>query len=370
MKLISILGEFDSSILPIFFQYKRKLTKHTLIYTISSYSDQKHKDRITRGLEALVEKYSLNCELEFLEVDAQNLEEIKIVASKLTADQDKENLLLNITDGRSTISFLLARYILSFGAKILLYDRYKNSYFIADQSEIKQYQITKNMKIDDHLVSKGYKIISRKNPADLKRRKPFIMTIAENFDLFQKFRKLSMSEKRIQSPEFEPIKRALKLLGVTTNKGHILKDHYILGGLFEELIYHIVNDLGFDDVVCGAVVLFGTPDQPVKNEFDLLLIKNNHLSVIECKFRDKVDGEFLIYKYDALLHYLDRDGKAMIISVASTKTKELISRKKRMRESFEKGTKNRAEHTNIMIYHEPTLEIEKLQLMIKSFFEI
>lgn len=364
MTLVSILGEFDSSIFPIFFEYKRELHKHILIYS-PSFNELKHLARVKNGLNAIIEKYHLKCELEFIEIDSNNLAEIRSIAKNITANIRREELMLNATDGQSILNLILGKIFISFGAKIVLYDRYKNSYMLLEDDEIKQLKIINNMSVEDHIISKGYRLVTYKTKRELNRKKQYVMSIVEEFGLFQVFRKLAMHEKRINDPIFLPIKHALMQLGITTNKGNILKDQYILGGLFEEIIYHIASDLGFDDLICAAVMVYGTAQQPIKNEFDLLLIKDNHLNIIECKFRDKIDAEHLIYKYDSLLHHLDRDGKVMIVNVASTYKKY-----KNNKTIFDKNIKNRAENANILIYNEPTLNIEKLKLMIKSFFEV
>lgn len=363
MTLVSILGEFDSSFLPIFFEYKQKLSKHTLIYS-NSFNDIRHKERIENGLKEIVKRYNLKCELEFIEIDNNNLQSIRSTAKKIMENVARENLILNATDGKTLTGLITGKIFISYGAKVVLYDRYKNSYVVLNDDEIEQKNIVKNMSVEDHIISKGYRLVARKSKKELDRKKPYVMMLVEEFELFQEFRKLAMHEKYVRDRKFAPIRYALSQLGITTHKGNILKDQYILGGLFEEIIYHIASDLGFDDLMCGAVVVYGTAQKPIKNEFDLLLIKDNHLNIIECKFRDHIDAEHLIYKYDALLRYFDNDGKVMIVNVASTNSRKFAKR------GFDKSIVGRAENANILIYNEPTLDIEKLKLMIKSFFEV
>ena len=51
------------------------------------------------------------------------------------------------------------------------------------------------------------------------------------------------------------------------------------------------------------------------NEFDILMIKDNHLHVIECKLRKAVPDEQYVYKLDSVIDYLDDDGKGMIVVI-------------------------------------------------------
>lgn len=62
------------------------------------------------------------------------------------------------------------------------------------------------------------------------------------------------------------------------------------------------------------------PECAIENEFDILLMRDNHLHMIECKIGNGAtrDEELtdIIYKYIALAQILDDDGK-MIIATKS-----------------------------------------------------
>ena len=59
--------------------------------------------------------------------------------------------------------------------------------------------------------------------------------------------------------------------------------------------------------------------QALQNEFDILMMKDNHLHVIECKLRKSVPGEDYVYKLDSVIDYLDDDD---IEELAKTAIKE------------------------------------------------
>lgn len=370
MVLVSLLGDFDSSILPLFFEHKADIRLHVLVHDKTG-RDQKEARRIERGLKALKLKYRLQCDLETIEIDEDHFKLILALGERLLTLAPPQELFLNVSDGLANVGIILSKAILERGANLLIYDRYDNQVNHLTMSGMKRVAITRNMGVEDHLISKGYVLTDYKTPEALESRKPYVMEITRNFRLFQKFRKLVMRDKKPEDSRFDPIIHALWQLGVATRKGKALDTNYILGELFEEQIYHLVGEMGFDDVLCGVKVHFETiDDTAVQNEFDVMMIKNNHLHIIECKFRDRVDGEYLIYKYDALLDRLDRDGKVMIVNVASTEIKEALRRGKRLHRNFEKGALYRAQLNNILIYYEPTLDAPKLRQMMRRFFEV
>ncbi|GHV01328.1 hypothetical protein AGMMS49521_1320 [Campylobacterota bacterium] len=370
MVLVSLIGDFDSSLLPTFFEYKEQITLHLLLSS-SSRRSEKERTRITRGLNALRSKYRLKCTLQEMSVDTGSMKSIIALSNMIKQLSPPNQLFVNLSDGEVNMAILLSREIIDYGANILIYDRFANDMSLITVEGMSRLALKHNMSIADHIISKGYDLVEAKSKTEMEYRKPFVQVISDNFAQFQKYRRRVMEEKKIDEERYEPVVGALAKMGVATSSGRPINMNFILGELFEEQIYHIVNDLGFDDVMSGVKVRYETINGvTIQNEFDVLMIKNNHLYIIECKFRDRVDGENLIYKYDALLEQMDNDGKVMIVNVASTESKEALKRGKRIHRNFEKGALSRAQLNNILIYYEPTLDIAKLTVMMKTFFEL
>ncbi len=94
---------------------------------------------------------------------------------------------------------------------------------------------------------------------------------------------------------------------------------FIQGTIFEEYIYWlIVDNFNFDHVMFNVKVEFAPA---LQNEFDILMMKDNHLHVIECKLRKSVQGEDFVYKLDSVIDYLDDDGKGMILVIGDENKK-------------------------------------------------
>ena len=98
----------------------------------------------------------------------------------------------------------------------------------------------------------------------------------------------------------------------------------LTGDMFEYYVYLLVKDLGFDDIEIGVEI----EDDEVRNEFDLLLMKDNHLHIIECKHRGfkTLDLEDIIYKYAALRRVVDEDAKAVIVSLINKYSRNFLNR--------------------------------------------
>ncbi|WP_295421273.1 hypothetical protein, partial [Sulfurovum sp.] len=95
----------------------------------------------------------------------------------------------------------------------------------------------------------------------------------------------------------------------------------------------------------GTKVLF---EEEVENEFDILMIKDNHLHTIECKLVNGLNGEHFVYKTELIMEYLDDDGKAMIVSIGADNVRRTKSGKKRFQ--FTRGDKARAHYGDIAIH--------------------
>jgi len=139
---------------------------------------------------------------------------------------------------------------------------------------------------------------------------------------------------------------------------------FIQGTVFEEYIYHlIVDNFDFDDVWVGTKVLF---EEEVENEFDILMIKDNHLHTIECKLVNGLNGEHFVYKTELIMDYLDDDGKAMILSIGADNERRSKSGKKRFQ--FSRGDKARAHYGDIAIHQSKNFDEKKFLDDVGNWF--
>ena len=305
MILVSILGDFHSSMLPLFFEFRDKLTHHIIIYDDSEY-DKKHIKKITKAQIKFCKYYNLFCKISTIKIAEDDYDNI-LKAYEIIIKKDKpKNIYLNATDGLNSISIVLSNKLLNLGAKVLVYDRYANTYNIHTTNKMIKKQISHNIDIKNHLKLKGYKLLNYTNKYALKNRKEQILQLTKDLVSFKNYANIYQE---YQKPKGAYTKILQKIDKQDTT--------FIQGGVFEEYIYWLIKDnIQVDDIMTGVIIEF---DKDFQNELDILFIKDNHLHTIECKFTDNFKTNEYLYKVDSIMSFLDDDGKGMILSVGNKK---------------------------------------------------
>ncbi|MBU1994368.1 DUF1887 family protein [bacterium] len=310
MILVSILGDFHSSFLPLFFEFKHKIQKHILLHDDSEY-DQKRLAKIMKGQEFFLRNFeddnanTLNYEIVSLKIKEDNYESILQGADAIIAHTNNPTeIYLNSTDGLTSISLILANILVEIGSKIVVYDRHANTYNIHTKEGMTKHKIQNSMDVKNHLRLKGYDLRSFTNRFTLERRKPFIKEITQNLSQFKNFANTY--------PNTDSSKCFYKDLIQQMGED---KEQFVKGGIFEEYIYWLIKDnFAVDDIMTGVKIQF---DKDVINEIDILIMKENHLHTIECKFSDNFKTTEYLYKVDSIIDYIDDDGKGMILTVGN-----------------------------------------------------
>jgi len=363
MVLVSILGDFHSSILPIFFEFKDKLTHHIILHDDSKY-DKYQAKKLIKAQNNFIEFYkddrSIDYELINITIDEDNYDDIlKAYKSIIKKTDNPKDIYLNATDGLSSVVIVLSNKILEYGGNVIVYDKHANSYNIHTKGSMKKKIIKNNMDIKNHLKLKGYELKNWTNKFELKNRKEQVLKLAQDLQRYKKFAKgypLNVSYK---------YQDLLDIFNSIENISDSERVFFANGVLFEEYIYHLIKDnFNFDEVMTGVLVEF---EKDLVNEFDILMIKNNHLHTIECKFVNRLDGEHYVYKTDSIIDYLDDDGKAMILSIGS-KDEKFITRKQKKDKQFTQGDLIRAANNNIKIHHRETFNKKKFLNEVREWF--
>lgn len=358
MLLVSILGDFHSSIIPVFYEMKEDIKKHIIIYDDSKI-EERNINKIIIGQKVISKKYNLDFEIITLKIDEDNHSEIIACYNHIIrqSNREYEKIYINGTDGLVSSIVIFANKLINLGANFIAYDKFDNQYNLITKDSMCKITLKNNSNIKDHLIQKGYKLEQYPNENELNFRKKSIYKICNDLKRVQEFANVLQQRKIDDIEGFTNIKNELKKIDK-------LNVSFVQGTIFEEYIYWLIKDnLDFDDVMVGVKVQI---NENLYNEFDILMIKDNHLHTIECKLRKKVDGENLVYKLDSLLTHLDDDGKGMLLVVGgSNKNTTFFGN---IKTQFSKGTKARAGESQIKIYQEKYFEKDIFLKSVEDFF--
>lgn len=359
MTLISLLGTHDSSIYPILFEFKDKISKHIIIHDDSKYETNMIK-KVLASQEKFKDFYSLDFQTHCIKIDEDSYDSILHCYEDIVrlSNSDFTNIYFNATDGLVSSTIILSNKLLDKGASFIAYDIYDNGYNIVTKDSMQNKKIIQSKDIYTHFMLKGYEILSMGSKLEAKKRKDTVMQICQDLETYQEFASLVQKRKYDEIDGFYEIKNHLEKIDKLND---IM---YIQGTIFEEYIYWlIVDNFDFDHVMFNVKVEFVPLMQ---NEFDILMMKDNHLHVIECKLRKSIEGENYVYKLDSVIDYLDDDGRGMILVIGGENKR--FTESGNLKKSFTNGTKIRAKNAEIFIHHSKVFDKIQFFHYIKSHF--
>jgi hypothetical protein len=342
MILISLLGNYDSSIFPILFEFKNQIKKHIIIHDDSEFETHK-VEKIMHSQIQFKEFFSLSYENHSIRIDEDSYEEVIKCYEKIIdlCKSDFKNIYFNGTGGLVSSTIILSNKLLENGSHFIAYDIYDNGYNIVSKNSMEKKKITQNKDIYTHFLLKGYTILSIGNKIEAFKRKNTVLKICEDLSSLQDF------ATQIQNKSYEHIKGFSNIKELLFKIDKLEDKMFIQGTIFEEYIYWLIEDnFNFDQVMFNVKVEFAPA---LLNEFDILMIKDNHLHAIECKLRKSVPGEQYIYKLDSTIDSLDDDGKAMIVVIGGEN--ERFTQIGNPKKSFTYGALKRADSANIKVHH-------------------
>lgn len=367
MTLISVLGDFDSSILPVFYQFQKQIKKHIIIYDDFK-CDVKGAKRLIRGIKNFCKKEKLNIKTIVHCIDEDSYEAI-IKTIELINDNTKNTskLLINTTDGLSNVNILIANHFLPQGAKILSYDRYDNHCNVITKDSMETYFIDKTIPIKDHFFLKDIKIDSIGSKKFAKKYHHQIVSIFENYkEEFKEFANYVQVENdpSLKNKRYQNINSLINQMGIDNLKQ---SQTLITGGLFEYYIYLKVKDtLKYDDIQIAVQVKQYTDGRNfIPNEFDILIMRNNHLHMIECKYTNRIKLENLVYKYMALKHIIDDDGKIIMVTAHNE-----LEPKIQTQNPLDNLPYKRAKENKMLLLGDPLQDINRFLKVVKEFLEV
>lgn len=368
MVLVSILGDFHSSILPIFFNFKEQLTKHVLVYDDAK-KDISNARSIQKGIHKFQKKENHSFESIEYKLDEDSFEALQKSADFiLSLSADPTEIYINTTDGYSTLTTILHHHLFEHGVNFIAYDMYDNQYNLLNKNGLTSHCSVKNIDIKNHFLLKGFKTESSSLKDFAKLHKKAIKQIFEIYsDAYDAFLQIdpylypTISDLRGKHEKIKTI-----FLDMEMSFGALSTTNALLtGSLFECYVYLLLKDMDFDDIEVGFKVMQKYNTTKIKNEFDIFVMKNNHLHMVECKYKNFVKVDELVYKYTALANIIDEDGKMAIVTKKAPKYDHHIDNHEHKGISYKRGRLN-----NIYFYGAVNKNKEKFQQEIKALFQI
>lgn len=291
MTLVSIIGDFHSSVLPLFYELHKDIGTHIIIYD-DARSDTQKAYKIYKGTKKFIKNKRLTIRTELLKIDEDSQHDLEAIKDNILAIQEKDSeLIVNATDGLANIALYLAYRLLDREVKFITYDRFDNTCNILDAKQMKSITIQKSMSIDEHFMLKDVEIISQEKYSHI------VEYEQELVDFFEG----CQGDRTLFAKNF-------------TTKSIIFKKQ--TGFLYEWYIYILLKNLNYDDIAIGVKIADKyTKTNEIQNELDILIMKENHLHMIECKYLEPFDlKREMIYKLDSVRQTLDEDSRIMLVS--------------------------------------------------------
>jgi len=329
MTLVSVVGDFFSSVAPIFYHFFDDITIHIIIADDSK-RDSYYAKKFQNGVKDFCIANNKSITRHFVRIDEDSNSAINKACEYILNNSDGE-IYVNVSDGLASLNTIMTQKLLPKGVKFISYDMFDNEFHILDISGIIERKKAKSMNIKEHFMLKNCDILSYESVDFVLKNEYLIKKLFTEYHFqFDDFKK-DLSKNQIDFNQYTDVVKILKALGFSMDKKSLSYNKKILtGSLFEMYMYLIVRDLEFDDVLMGVVL----EDKGIRNEYDLLAIKDNHIYVIECKYKNiQREAEKLLYKYAFLREVLDYDSKAVIVSTEKIENRYL-NRGKRYKTSF------------------------------------
>mgnify|MGYP004001574037 CR=1 FL=1 len=370
MILISLLGSSVPAMIPVIFEFKDLITKHIFIF-----DDGKHEAndviQYQTALKRMKTEYHLSFEIVDISIDEIDKNSLQTTSNFITnlLQNNNEDIYLLTNEAPGHLTILFSSLVMKSGGCILSYDKYDNNFTMLTNSTISTKKIENSLDIPTFMFLLQYEIEEALSKKDLITDKEDVMYLFKEYTKFFNLRNALIQGNEVEYLKYPHLLERLKTLSIIDKNYSILNKVRLSGGLFEEYIFWLVEPLGFDDIMLGVKMIFlEKHDINVENEFDILMMKDNHIYTIECKQKRILEGLSFIYKYDALISYFGEDAKAIIVNPSPVDKELYLDRKSS--KNFNASNILRALSNNIDIYHEDTIEPIKLQSQVKQFFSL
>lgn len=263
-----------------------------------------------------------------IRVSNENNSEVEFIKSKIDdvsllnkLKENYNNILLNLTGGERIQSLNLLNFSINNKIESIYIDILGKKKYIFGKNNEKVNEHLLDLNIEDMIKASGNEILE--DSSDLIKER-YILDIAkiihENIELWNKYKKrlydinifshfygdtkkVVINQKLLEKDEIELLEKILKwavnkkLIELKREFNKIVvsfKDKYLKGFIFkigtwlEVLTEYVVKSIDVvDQVKSGVVFTWNKNDENLKNELDVVAIKDSNIVVISCKDSEK-----------------------------------------------------------------------------------
>lgn len=326
-----------------------KLNPNKVIYITSKETQELYKD-----IEEYHKKNFYNIEIESILINEGDIENIQLILNKLS----KNDTVINITGGKRINSLILLQEALLKGFKAIYIDVLNKQWYNFDDKLTISKDEFKDIYIEDMLNITGADLVM--DSSDLSEKEDIVnltKNIYDNLDIWYKYKqklhdtvifihdyennkKVNVNINNLKSDEVDILVKCLDYMkninGIEYKRNEtqieiFFLNDYLKGFIFKsgtwlEVLTNIVirEITEIDEVKSGVVFLWREGEQRVRNELDVLAIKDSVLICISCKDSEKYD-ENALNELDVYSKRLGGNNAKKILVATKAPCKECIN---------------------------------------------
>ncbi|MFZ2890823.1 Card1-like endonuclease domain-containing protein [Sulfuricurvum sp.] len=374
MILISLLGDDLSILIPVINEFKDKITHHFIIHDDAA-DDIRRAKQFCKGLERFTQNHHLRWKSDVYQLDEDSKSDIVRLYHTIKTQHEGE-IVLHSTEGFASLALILSNLILSNGGKVVTYDTKDNELNTFIGTSLTRIKLISKLNINDYLTLLNFKPIDMNQESNLNHRKDNILNLFKDHKRFLGVRDaLVKKDKKFNYDEHRDLLEMLEQLEIVDTMHQLIPTEQMTlqGTLFEEYVFWLSHELGFDDIVMGAKIDFEqenveNANHRVINEFDILMTHNNRMYTIECKLVKHLDGTEYVYKYDAIIDIFGTGTKAILLNVSQKEMTPYLNTKSSA--NFNYATIRRARMKDIQVYHDTHIDPIVFSNLARNFFNL
>lgn len=326
-----------------------KLNPNKVIYITSKETQELYKD-----IEEYHKKNFYNIEIQSIIINEGDIDNIQLILNKLS----KNDTVINITGGKRINSLILLQEALLKGFRAIYIDVLNKQWYNFDDKLTISKDEFKDIYIEDMLNITGADLVM--DSSDLSEKEDIVKltkNIYDNLDIWYKYKqklhdtvifihdyennkKVNVNINNLKSDEVDILVKCLDYMkninGIEYKRNEtqieiFFLNDYLKGFIFKsgtwlEVLTNIVirEITEIDEVKSGVVFLWREGEQRVRNELDVLAIKDSVLICISCKDSEKYD-ENALNELDVYSKRLGGNNAKKILVATKAPCKECIN---------------------------------------------